>query len=235
MPVLKNRVWAVTTATIFLTVDDLFGYDDFQHDETTYRFEKLRLEDGRLMPPGPCWAFVDWLLPECSGLEFCRRLRADKQFQHAHITLMLDNDNLNDRRRALKAGADDYMIGGFSRSDILDRVLAIQADGPRKRVDQVVEFGALKIDLEADLARWDGEPIPLRLNELRLLQYFAENPDRVFSREELISAIGKGGDPDYVRVVDVWVKRLRAGFRKAKAPDLLRTVHGRGYVFDSIS
>ena len=74
----------------------------------------------------------------------------------------------------------------------------------------------------------------LRPNEFRLLRFLAENPNRVFSRQELIEALGKDGDPDYLRTVDVWIKRLRQGLRNAGAGHLLRTVHGRGYVLDLI-
>jgi two-component system phosphate regulon response regulator PhoB len=74
--------------------------------------------------------------------------------------------------------------------------------------------------------------VVLRPNEFRVLRFLAENPDRIFSRQELIEALGKAGDPDYLRTVDVWIKRLRVGLRDAGAAHLLRTVHGKGYVFD---
>lgn len=185
------------------------------------------------MLEGPAWAFVDWLMQECSGLEMCRRLRANPRTSEMHITILLEHDDLEDRRRALKAGADDYLVGEPTRSELLDRVLAAQSIGTSARPNQIIDFGLLKLDIAAQQARWDGEPIPLRPNELRLLRFMMENPDRVLSREDLISALGKEGDPDYLRTVDVWVKRLRSGFRKAGAPEMLRTVHGRGYVLDT--
>ena len=67
-----------------------------------------------------------------------------------------------------------------------------------------------------------------------MLRFLAENPNRIFSREELITALGKAGDPDYLRTVDVWIKRLRMGLRTVGAAHLLRTVHGKGYVFDEL-
>ena len=60
----------------------------------------------------------------------------------------------------------------------------------------------------------------------------AENPNRVLTRQELVEALGKSGDPDYLRTVDVWIKRLRQGLRMVDAGQLLRTVHGKGYVLD---
>jgi two-component system phosphate regulon response regulator PhoB len=74
--------------------------------------------------------------------------------------------------------------------------------------------------------------VALRPNEFRVLRFMAENPNRVLSRRELVDALGKAGDPEYLRTVDVWIKRLRFGLRHAGATGLLRTVHGKGYVLD---
>ena len=81
-------------------------------------------------------------------------------------------------------------------------------------------------------ARWGRRLIPLSEKGFRLLRYLVENPNRVISRREIIEALGKGGDPDYLRTVDVWIKRLRTGLKQAGAGHLLRTVKGKGYVLD---
>src|SRR5258708_34000804 len=63
---------------------------------------------------GRIWSFVDWLLPEISGLEMCRRLRAAPATAHSHITMVLDEDDSEARPRALRAGADDYLVGSLT-------------------------------------------------------------------------------------------------------------------------
>ena len=218
--------------TIFMTSPAAADFEPFANGETVYAFQQLLSDGPPRLVEGPIWVFVEWLMPDLSGLEMCRRLRADPRLRDAHVTMVLEQDNLEDRRRALRAGADDYCIGPLSRHAALDRVLALQACRMRSR-HQTVELGALLIDLAAEQARWHDTPISLRPNELRLLRFFAENPNRIFSRQELIEALGKQDDAMDGRTVDVWVKRLRWGLREAGAEQLLRTVRAKGYVFDA--
>ena len=97
-------------------------FEPFSHGEMTFAFEPLTAAGPRKLIDGPGWAFIDWIIPELSGLEMCRRLRADNRTAGAHITMVLERDDLEDRRRAMRAGADDYMIGPVSRQSILDRI-----------------------------------------------------------------------------------------------------------------
>lgn len=207
---------------------------EFVHDEKTFAFGSIGLEGPTRLIDGELWIFVDWIIPELSGLEMCRRLRADTRTSDAHITMVLDRDDLGDRKRALSAGADDYVVGPIDRTVMLDRVMALQVGRSSRSVGQVFSAGPLQIDLIAEQARWDRKPLALAPNELRLLRYLAENPNRVLSRLELIEALGKEGDPNNLRTVDVWIKRLRHGLKSVGAPPILRTVHNKGYVLDII-
>lgn len=218
--------------SILVTDEEAAGYAPFHHGETSYVFLPLTCDGPTRLVDGRCWAFVQWVLDRCSGLELVRRLRADPRTAHAHITLLLDQDGDDYRRRALDAGADDYAASPLDRQAMLDRVLALASGSGAPKPERVIELGDMSINLGSELARWKGTAVALRPNEFRVLRFLAENPNRVFSRAELIEALGKDGDPDYLRTVDVWIKRLRFGLREAGAPDLLRTVHGRGYVLD---
>ena len=73
-------------------------------------------------PEGRTWCFVDWLLPDLSGLEMCRRLRDSPATAHSHITMILDDDDTDARRRALRAGADDYVLAPLTADLLLDRL-----------------------------------------------------------------------------------------------------------------
>ncbi|RIV88148.1 DNA-binding response regulator [Aurantiacibacter xanthus] len=218
--------------TIFATSEEAAGYDRFDHGDAQFVFERLAAAGPNKLVEGSVWAFVDWVLDDLSGLEMCRRLRADPRTRDAHITMVLDEDDPEDRRRAIKAGADDYAIGPLDRKAMLDRVLALYATEGRQSVPQVLDLGALQINVAGEQARWKGQQITLRPNEFRVLRFLAENPNRVLSRQELVDALGKAGDPGYLRTVDVWIKRLRFGLRSAGAGHLLRTVHSKGYVLD---
>ena len=217
---------------IFLTGDLGESLEDFVHDQRRFTFDRLGPEGPRRLVEGPMWAFVDWVMDDLAGLEMCRRLRADPRTSEAHVTMVLEDDDAEDRRRALRAGADDYVIGPLDRTAVLDRVLALQSRASERHATRRFELGALTIDMAALQARWDGEPITLRPNEFRLLRFLAENPNRVLTREDLINGLGKREPPIDERTVDVWIGRLRRALKAAGGGNPLRTVRSLGYVFD---
>jgi two-component system phosphate regulon response regulator PhoB len=220
------------TVTIWLTSPLAEPMADLVHDGRRLTFGRLGPRGPESGVKGPLWVFVDWVLDAMAGLEMCRRLRADPLTSDAHLTMVLEADDTTDRRRALRAGADDYIVGPLDRKRILDRVLAVGACPPSREAPPQLSVGDLSIDLTALQARWAGTPVTLPLNEFRLLRFLAENPDRVLSREELIAGLGKHDPPLDERTVDVWISRLRRALRAAGAGDPLRTVRSLGYVFD---
>ncbi|EAQ27762.1 two-component phosphate transcriptional regulator PhoB [Erythrobacter sp. NAP1] len=222
--------------TVFLTSDLGDGPDsfreDFIHDGRRITFDRLGSDGPKRLVDGALWVFVDWVMEDLAGLEMCRRLRADERTAEAHITMVLEEDDEEDRRRALKAGADDYVVGPLSRTGVLDRVLALQSKTPDRHATRRTQIGELSIDMAALQARWADEPIKLRPNEFRLLRFFAENPNTVMSRDDLIAGLGKREPEIDERTVDVWVGRLRRAIKAAGGGNPLRTVRGAGYVFD---
>ncbi len=217
---------------ILLTGDIEGGIAPFHHDGIEVRFHRWAGCGELPLLEGTVWAFVDWVLPDFSGLEVCRRMRSDPVTADAHVTMILEDDDQDDRRRALRTGADDYMLAPVSRTAILDRVLAARLGNGEHRPQKTLHTGALTIDLAAFQARWQGKAITLMPNEFRLLRYFVEHPGRVFSRAQLIAALGKQEPPIDERTVDVWIGRLRRALRAAGAGNPLRTVRWLGYVYD---
>ncbi|MDB5723557.1 MAG: PhoB family transcriptional regulator [Novosphingobium sp.] len=187
---------------------------------------------------GRTWCFVDWLLPDLSGLEMCRRLRDAPATAHSHITMILDDDDTEARRRALRAGADDYVLAPLTADLLLDRLKRHGGNGSGSANGSAapprLAHGSLTLDLSAHQARWQGRAVPLRPNEFRLLAHFIEHPDQVLSRTGLIGMLGKDSDLIDERTVDVWVGRLRRGLKAHGVPDPLRTVRSLGYVLDSL-
>lgn len=208
------------------------GSARFDHSELTVRFRLWTGTEPLPLLDGAVWAFIDWVLPDISGLEVCRRLRCNPLTTQAHITMVVPSDDLDSRRSALRSGADDYMIGPPSRSVILDRVLASRLIDQGGAAASTLSVGELTVDLASYQARWRGKPLPLMPNEFRLLRYLVEHPSRVFTRSQLIAALGKQEPPVDERTVDVWIGRLRRALRTAGAGDMLRTVRSLGYVLD---
>jgi two-component system phosphate regulon response regulator PhoB len=180
------------------------------------------------------WCFVDWLMPEISGLEMCRRLRAAATTADSHITIILDEADSEARRRAMRAGADDYVIGPLTAELLLDRVQQHLPRSSGSSPQPKLTHGELTLDLTAHVVRWQGSPFPLRPNEFQLLIHFVEHPDQVFSRTCLIQTLGKDSGAIDERTVDVWIGRLRRTLRSHGVPDPLRTVRSMGYVLDGI-
>ncbi len=181
---------------------------------------------------GKLWGFVDWLCPTMSGLELCRRLRESEATRHAHLTMVLEEPNQEARRRALLAGADDYLVGPLDALRLLERIDSLGAKDTAARA--LLVHGAITIDPAAHQIRVNGRPVPMRPNEFRLLVHFMEHPDQVFSRSALIDRLGKDGEALDERTVDVWVGRLRRSLAAHGTPDPLRTVRALGYVMDSV-
>lgn len=217
---------------IILTSPIEGGTAPFVHEDLEVAFH-LRSQDGSLpLIDGVLWAFIDWILPDISGLEVCRRLRCDPMTAQAHLTMILGEEDVALRRAALTAGADDYMMGPVTRSAILDRVMARRMVDRDSQTVSSLKLGELTVDVAAFRARVGGKAVDLMPNEFRLLRFLVEHPGRVFTRSQLIAALGKHDAPVDERTVDVWIGRLRRALRSSGAGDMLRTVRSVGYVLD---
>lgn len=222
--------------TVLLTAQDPGLISALQRARPELHAIQLGPEIPETRFDGPVWCFVDWLLPEISGLEMVRRLREAKATRNSHITMVLEEGDGEERRRALKAGADDYLLGPLSPRKLAERLELYEGADAAAPIPARARLanGALAMDLAAHQLRYNGAPIPLRPNEFRLLAHFMEHPDQVFSRTALIDRLGKDEEGIDERTVDVWVGRLRRALAAHGAPDPLRTVRSLGYVMDSL-
>lgn len=218
--------------TVLMTQDTTEDLAPFLRDDLEVRFHRWHPASPLPLLDGDTYAFVDWLLSDMPGVEMCRRLRCNPQTAKSHIVMVLEEDDREARRRALAAGADDYMIGPATRNGMLDRILKRDLSELGVAETGKVTLGNLVVDLAAHQARWKGKPIGLMPNDLRLLRYFIEHPGQVFTRNQLIAALGKHGDGIDERTVDVWVGRLRRALRGAGVAANVRTVRSLGYIFD---
>jgi two-component system, OmpR family, phosphate regulon response regulator PhoB len=182
---------------------------------------------------GPALYFIDWLLPGIAGIEICRSLRDKPSTRNAHITMLLDEDDNGLKKRALSAGADDYLISPLTLEKLSGRLSLYGFQSTLKTERRTLSCGALEVDLTAFSVRFDGRRVDVSPNELRLLTQFMENRDEALTRQNLIMMVGKDSDKIEEKTVDVWVGRLRKALRKQGAPDPIRAVKSVGYVFDS--
>ncbi len=176
--------------------------------------------------------FVNWLLPDKSGLEYCRQLKSTDAGLHCHATLVLENADDNSQRRAIEAGADDYIIGAMGTKTLSRRIALALSYGADDAALHKYVHGKLIVDAASFRAQYAGKALALGPTEFRLLMHFVANPDRVVSRNKLIEIAGKDVEAVDDNTVNVWVGRLRKVLNRAGAPDFIRTVRSVGYVFD---
>ena len=180
----------------------------------------------------PDLVMLDWMLPQLSGIEVCRRLRGRQETRNVPIIMLTARGEETDRIRGLDTGADDYLTKPFSMTELLARLRAVLRRIRPSLAEDVVQVGDIEMDRAAHRVRRAGMEVHLGPTEYRLLDHLIQHPGRVFSREQLLDAVW--GSDVYVeaRTVDVHVGRLRKALNIEGAADPIRTVRSAGYSLD---
>jgi two-component system, OmpR family, phosphate regulon response regulator PhoB len=169
----------------------------------------------------PDLILLDWMLPNVSGIEVCRRLKLRPETRAVPIIMLSARSEEVDRVRGLETGADDYIIKPYSVIELIARVRAALRRTRPAAVGMVLEWDDIKLDPETHRVHRGGGEVRLGPTEFRLLSTFMEKPGRVWSREQLLDRVW--GRDIYVdtRTVDVHIGRLR---KALGGQDVLRTV-----------
>ena len=172
---------------------------------------------------------LDWMLPELSGIELCRRLKMRPETRAIPVVMISARGEEVDRVRGLETGADDYVVKPYSMVELMARVRVQLRRVRPASAGMVLEHGDLRLDGETHRVHRAGVELHLGPTEFRLLATLMERPGRVFTREALLDRVW--GRDIYVetRTVDVHVGRLRKALSEAGAGDPIRTVRGSGY------
>lgn len=176
---------------------------------------------------------LDWMLPNMSGIEVCRQLKARSQTKSIPILMLTARGDETDRVRGLETGADDYVVKPYSVNELIARVRGLLRRVRPASVDDKLGYGELEMDLVQHKVTLSGERVKLGPTEFRLLTTLLENPGRVWEREQLLDRVwGHDSDVD-LRTVDVHVGRLRKALQATDVQAaLIRTVRGVGYSLD---
>jgi DNA-binding response OmpR family regulator len=212
---------AIVDAVTYALRASGFEVDTFGDGESA--LEAARSKDGYDV------LVLDVRLPGLSGIEICRRLRSESDVPILILTAM---DAEVDRVLGLEAGADDYVTKPFSVAELVSRVRAILR---RRELDRaagggVRRVGSLELDVNRHEVRIDGKTIRLTPSEFRLLAFLAQEPERVYTRREIMQHLW---DSTYVgdqRACDIHVSNLRRKIEEMPGrPQRLVTVRGVGY------
>ena len=181
---------------------------------------------------------LDIGLPDISGFETCKQLR---RFSEVPVIFLSARDAEIDRVVGLEIGADDYVVKPFSPREVAARVRAILKRMAPRAVAEVAATSPptpaptpmlFRIDSERVQISYRGQLLSLTRHEFRLLQCLLEQPERVFSREQLLDALGVPADAGYERSIDSHIKSVRAKLRLVRAEaEPIQTHRGLGYSY----
>jgi two-component system, OmpR family, phosphate regulon response regulator PhoB len=175
----------------------------------------------------PDVVLLDLMLPDISGKEVCRRLRADLSTRHVPIIMLTARGEEADRIEGFEVGADDYVTKPFSPRELVLRLKAILRRATMKESTEQLKLGVLRLDLGAHRAFVENEEIELTALEFKLLHHLMSRAGRVQSREQLLADVWGVTSPLETRTVDTHVMRLRDKLRAGR--NLVETVRGVGY------
>lgn len=195
-------------------------------DEAATGTQALALAGGS----GTDVVVLDWTLPDVSGVEVCRRLRADGI--GTPVLMLTARDDVGERVEALDAGADDYLTKPFSLEELLARLRAQLRRGDLQPggADERLRHGPLQLDPASREVRLDGAVVHLTLREYTLLEVLLRHAEQVLTRQDLLAAVwGEpfDGDPS---LLDAYVRYLRRKLEPAGGVTLIQTVRGVGFM-----
>lgn len=172
---------------------------------------------------------LDWMLPNVSGIEVCRRLKSRSETRAVPIIMLSARSEEVDLVRGLETGADDYMVKPYSVMELMARVRTQLRRARPSAVGEILEYQDITLDPGTHRVHRGGNALKLGPTEFRLLATLMEKPGRVWSREQLLDRVW--GRDIYLdtRTVDVHVGRLRKALCTHGGEDPVRTVRGAGY------
>ena len=182
-----------------------------------------------LLREQPDLILLDWMMPGISGIDFARKLRRMPETENIPIIMLTAKTEEDNVIRGLESGADDYLTKPFSPRELIARIKALLRRSKSENTQDIIRINNLMLDTSSYRVEGDGQTIELGPTEFKLLRFFMENPDRVFSREQVLNNVW--GDNVYVeeRTVDVHIRRLRKALEKTQHENMVQTVRGAGY------
>jgi two-component system phosphate regulon response regulator PhoB len=223
-------------ARCILVVDDepdLLELVRFNLDRAGFRVETAASGEealARLRRSTPDLLVLDLMLPDLSGEEVCRRLRANPSLAGLPVIMLTAKSEEVDRVVGFELGADDYVTKPFSPRELVLRVKALLRRSYEAAASSApLERGALRLDPERHRCSVKGEEVDLTAKEFQLLEALMRRPGRVMTREKLLDEVWGSDIAVTSRTIDTHLKRLRE--KLGEAAELIQTVRGLGYRF----
>jgi two-component system, OmpR family, phosphate regulon response regulator PhoB len=189
---------------------------------------RVRLADQR-----PDLMLVDWMLPDMSGLELTRQVKRDPLTRDVPIIMLTARAAEGDKVAGLDGGADDYMTKPFSPRELLSRINAVLRRSGTAEEGDKLQVSGLTMDRASHRVSRNDREVTLGPTEYRMLEFFMQNPERVYSRSQLLDRVWGGNVYIEERTIDVHIRRLRKALEDVQMDHLIQTVRGSGYRFSA--
>ncbi|AHD00712.1 phosphate regulon transcriptional regulator PhoB [Leisingera methylohalidivorans] len=225
---------AADQPTVLVVEDEMAQREVLAYNLEADGFRVLRAEHGEeallvVEEDTPDIIILDWMMPNLSGIEVCRRLKTRAETRNIPVIMLSARSEEVDKVRGLETGADDYVVKPYSVVELMARVRTQLRRVRPSTVGVRLEYDDIVLDAETHKVSRSEHPLKLGPTEFRLLSTFMEKPGRVWSREQLLDRVW--GRDIYVdtRTVDVHIGRLRKALTQHGGSDPVRTVRGAGY------
>ena len=225
------------TSKVFIVEDEPDLRDTLTYNFENEGFTVKSFSNGEsflesLTKNKPNLVILDLMLPGVSGLDVCRELRSDDNFDDIAVVMLTAKSEEIDRIVGFELGADDYVTKPFSVRELILRVKVLL----KKRLEnsaneQILAFGPITMNLDAHDVVVDGENITLTALEFKLLKHLLNRKGRVQTRDQLLGDVWGYSSEVTTRTVDTHIKRLRE--KLGKPGDLIQTIRGVGYRFNN--
>ncbi len=180
----------------------------------------------------PDLILLDLMMPKVSGIEVCRKIRAESRVP---IIMLTAKGEEIDRILGLELGADDYIVKPFSAREVVARVKAVlrRFTDAKEEPQKVLRFDNLEININNYDVRVNGEKIAFTPKEVEIFQLLASHPGRVYEREQILSQVWGYDYFGDTRAVDTQIKRIRQKLPQEGVSWSIKTVYGVGYKFEA--
>ena len=187
--------------------------------------------EAELIGETPDLILLDWMLPGQSGIDFARRLRRDVNTRAIPVIMVTARGEQEDKVRALKLAADDYVTKPFAPEELVARIEAVLRRARPEATEALVKVGGLILDPKSHRVFATDQVLDVGRTEFRLLHVFMTHPDRVYSRGQLLDLVWGSNLNVGERTVDMHVSNLRKALEPYGHDSMIQTVRGIGYRF----
>ena len=221
------------TKTIYIVEDEPDIRETLAYNLSQEGFKVSEFSDAescldKIQKRKPDLLILDLMLPGMSGLDLCKEIRADKSLQNLAIIMLTAKGEEVDRIIGFELGADDYVTKPFSVRELILRVKVIlKKQNDAVENNELVEFGPIKLNLDAHEVLINDDEIILTALEFKLLKHLIQRRGRVQTRDQLLGDVWGYSSEITTRTVDTHIKRLRE--KLGTVGDYIQTIRGVGY------